>query len=341
MRGRSPSSAESPPTSPSKDGTSPPQCLDVDACAPAGVPVTFSEFPELAETAEPQSLEIPCGLSGRIDPPGDEDRFSFSVAKGAVCEIVATGARHGSRIDPWIKLQDKDGKELASNDDHGGSTEARLVWTAPDDGTFTVVVGDLTQRGGPEFYYHLTIAPPTPAATASICQPLTETRGRKVRRPENHRHLHPRIPKQTQARRQMPSRRHRGARSQRPRKRRRRHVEAHRPGHRPRSLTAISTRAPRRRIVEGIPRPLFHGLDLRRQRRPSRLPPAPHQFHRQTLAHHHRSTPARTRSRHRHHPHRPKARTVRAIPSRSGSLTIEPPSESRPHPHSVNICTLL
>ena len=48
------------------------------------------------------------------------------------------------------------------------ATEAGLVWTAPDDGTFTVVVSDLTQRGGPEFYYHLTIAPPTPAATASI-----------------------------------------------------------------------------------------------------------------------------------------------------------------------------
>jgi len=82
--------------------------------------------------------------------------------------LTLTGRQHGSEIDPWLKIRDADGKELASGDDDGGSLEPRLVWSPPADGTYTAVVGDVTQRGGPEFFYRLSVAPATPSVSASI-----------------------------------------------------------------------------------------------------------------------------------------------------------------------------
>ena len=142
--------------------------VEIDDQSPPSFPVTFSDIPELTETAEPQTLAVPSAVSGRINPAGNEDRFAFVAAKGDVLILAVTGTGQGSSIDPWLKVLDKDGKELASNDDDGGSSESRIVWTAPADGTFTAVVAERTQRGGNEFYYRLSINKAAPAVTASI-----------------------------------------------------------------------------------------------------------------------------------------------------------------------------
>jgi len=142
--------------------------LEIDDAARPPFPVTFSDLPELTEAMEPQTLEIPSAVSGRIIAASDEDRFAFAAAKDSVIELTVTGPRHGSAIDAWLKVLDKDGKELASNDDDGGSSEPRIIWTPPADGTYTAVVGDLTQRGGNEFFYRLMITRPAPVVSASI-----------------------------------------------------------------------------------------------------------------------------------------------------------------------------
>ena len=141
--------------------------VEIAETVPPAYPVTFSDVPEVVETTELQTLIVPSAVSGRIEATGSEDRYQFTVTKDARLELSVTGPRYGSEIDAWLKVRDPEGKELATNDDEGGSTEARLSWTVPADGTYTVAVGDLTQRGGRDFYYRLLIAPAVPAVSAA------------------------------------------------------------------------------------------------------------------------------------------------------------------------------
>lgn len=142
--------------------------MEIDHTAPPAFPVVFSEVPELTESPEPPPLAPPAAVSGRIETPGGEDRHPFAASKDSVLELTVTGRRQGSEIDPWLKVRDSEGKELAAADDDGGSLEPRIVWTAPADGTYTAVVGDLTQRGGAGFFYRLLVTPAAPAATATV-----------------------------------------------------------------------------------------------------------------------------------------------------------------------------
>ncbi len=140
---------------------------EIGGTVPPAFPVTFSDVPEVVETTELQTLIVPSAVSGRIEAAGSEDRYQFTATKDARLELSVTGPRYGSEIDAWLKVRDPEGKELATNDDEGGSTEARLSWTVPADSTYTVAVGDLTQRGGRDFYYRLLIAPAVPAVSAA------------------------------------------------------------------------------------------------------------------------------------------------------------------------------
>ncbi len=141
---------------------------EIDDNAPPQFPVTFSDVLELTETAEPQTLSIPSAVSGRIIGVAHEDQYTFTATKDLAVELSVTGPTLGSAIDARLKVLNKDGKELASNDDSGGSSEPKLVWTPPADGIFTAAIGDLTQRGGDAFFYRLQITTVTPGATATI-----------------------------------------------------------------------------------------------------------------------------------------------------------------------------
>ncbi len=140
---------------------------EIEESVPSAFPVIFSDVPEVSETPESQTMIVPSAVSGRIEAAGSEDRYQFTATKDLKLELSVTGPRYGSEIDAWLKVRDPEGKELATNDDEGGSTEARLSWTVPADGTYTAAVGDLTQRGGRDFYYRLLITPAVPAVSAA------------------------------------------------------------------------------------------------------------------------------------------------------------------------------
>ena len=140
----------------------------IDSASPPVFPVTFSHVPEFIEIAEPQLLAIPSGLSGRIGTPGEEDRFSFTATKDTKLVFSVKGPTIGSMMDPWLKILNKDGKQLAIDDDAAGRSEPRIVWAAPADATYTVVLGEVTSRGGADFFYHLVIVNASPSVSASI-----------------------------------------------------------------------------------------------------------------------------------------------------------------------------
>jgi hypothetical protein len=144
--------------------------MEIEEASTLPFPMTFSDIPELTETAEPQSLTIPSAISGRIDPPGDEDQFTFTTTKDTALELSLNDPSNSSSMDGWLKIRNAEGKELATNDDAGGTNDPKILWTAPADGTYSAVVGEVTQRGGKDFIYRLQLQPAIPTVTATIAE---------------------------------------------------------------------------------------------------------------------------------------------------------------------------
>jgi hypothetical protein len=136
--------------------------------------VIVSDMPEGMEK-EPndsltaaQSVEVPGGITGRIDRANDEDLFLFNAVKGRAYEFKVTAARIGSPLDGWLQVRNKDGKELARNDDANGFRDPELTWTAPADGAYAVVIGDVSHQGGDGFIYRLAISEAVPSVNGTV-----------------------------------------------------------------------------------------------------------------------------------------------------------------------------
>jgi hypothetical protein len=133
----------------------------------------LGDGPELAEPESggwPESsppLGIPVGVTGRVARPGEEDAYRFTATKGDVLVLNARAVGLASPLDLHLRIEDESGKQLAGDDDAGGSHDPQLAWTSPADGVYRVVVGDLNRRGGQDYVYRLTLRWPAPAVTAA------------------------------------------------------------------------------------------------------------------------------------------------------------------------------
>jgi hypothetical protein len=86
------------------------------------------------------------------------DRYTLSATKGSVFRIGVEAAKFHSPVDPSIAVVAEDGKELARNDDLLGTTDAAVDFTAPADGTYTVVVTDFSgTEPSPTHLYRLVV----------------------------------------------------------------------------------------------------------------------------------------------------------------------------------------
>ena len=114
---------------------------------------------------EAMPLDVPSAITGCIDKPGDEDRFTFSAKKSDKLLLEVQSASLGFPLDARLKIEDAKGKELAKKDDRV-SADPALEWTAPEDGTFFAVVGNVLHRGGRDYLYRLSISRAGPAVKA-------------------------------------------------------------------------------------------------------------------------------------------------------------------------------
>lgn len=85
---------------------------------------------------------------GNGDYPGDLDWFTLDLDEGETVRVTVSS----TNIDPdvTIDLADNVGEELAYDDDSGGGvlgTDAEVEFTAPETGTFLVVIGDVGAVG--------------------------------------------------------------------------------------------------------------------------------------------------------------------------------------------------
>ena len=78
-------------------------------------------LPELREPADPSASPVravaPVVFNGRIDPPGDEDRFVLAVTAGQRLHIAVEASKYGSALDGVLQVLGAKGAVIANADD--------------------------------------------------------------------------------------------------------------------------------------------------------------------------------------------------------------------------------
>ena len=127
------------------------------------VPFATAVETEPNDPARPQAIASTVALSGRIDPPGDQDTFRISLRKGDKRLFRVESRALGRPLDPVLRVLDPGGKILAESDDSGrNSRDLERSFTAPADGEYRLLVRDLNGQGGPRFAYLLSVLEPQP-----------------------------------------------------------------------------------------------------------------------------------------------------------------------------------
>jgi hypothetical protein len=112
----------------------------------------------------------PVVVNGRIRAPGEVDVYRFEGQRGQTICLEIQARRLGSPLDSGLALLDRQGVTLGENDDikdpgQGLLThvaDSELVCELPTNGSYTVRVFDTEGRGGLDYAYRLSLAPPAP-----------------------------------------------------------------------------------------------------------------------------------------------------------------------------------
>lgn len=128
------------------------------------IPVTIAAD---SDSASPLPA-MPCNVDGTFTR-FTRNRFTFHATAKSKILFDLLGRRIGSRIDGEIRILDKTGKEIAENDDGIVlSKDARLEFTSPADGEYTLEVRNVEEITGPDCFYRLKATPVTPDFQISI-----------------------------------------------------------------------------------------------------------------------------------------------------------------------------
>lgn len=131
------------------------------------VPVVLTDLPTVVESSQEnntpetsQPVDIPSGVSGRIESPADLDCYSFTAKKGERFSFEVVAHRQQSALDSRLRILNAQGKQLTENDDlklykRTFSDSWIENWAAPADGQYTLEIGDLHLRGGADFVYFI------------------------------------------------------------------------------------------------------------------------------------------------------------------------------------------
>ncbi|MCO6453969.1 MAG: hypothetical protein J5I93_01530 [Pirellulaceae bacterium] len=131
-------------------------------------------MPSLAATggtlAEPQEIPLPATVGGRLTAERSGHAFRFLAGKGQALRISADSFALGYPLDPKFVILDESGKQVAEADDTNRQRDASLVFRAPAEGPYRVLVGDLHGQHGQRFVYRLTLEPVEPDAALTVAQ---------------------------------------------------------------------------------------------------------------------------------------------------------------------------
>lgn len=120
------------------------------------------------DATQPQPLELPITVSGRLDPAGDMDAYRFRAKAGEALFFRVESRSLGCQADPVLTLTDAEGKVLGRVDDSQSGPDAELNYTAAAEGELRLLVSDLHRRGGFRYVYRLTARAATPDFALSL-----------------------------------------------------------------------------------------------------------------------------------------------------------------------------
>jgi hypothetical protein len=139
-----------------------------------GFPFAVSDYPSVRAAAT-QRVTTPVSIDGRIATPGASQWFTFAVQKGERLVFDVQARRLGSPLDSVLNLYDARKNQLAENDDWidplspiPHNADSHLIYTFNNAGDYLLRIRDIQGKGGDEYAYRLTIAPPRPDFTLRI-----------------------------------------------------------------------------------------------------------------------------------------------------------------------------
>ena len=105
--------------------------------------------------ATAQRVTLPVAVDGACAERGS-DFFVFAARAGQRVSVDVVAQRLGSALDPWVRLLDARGRELAFNEDSpGAGADARLTHVVAADGDYVVQLRDSRHLGGEAHRYRL------------------------------------------------------------------------------------------------------------------------------------------------------------------------------------------
>jgi hypothetical protein len=146
--------------------------IGASAAKPEAIPEIQEREPNDGEL-QIQQIAPPAILTGTIHRAGEVDRFQFQVQPGtALAFEFETPQAHPPIFNPWLKIRDAKGVEMASNlfQEYGGdgieinkALERKTTYSFERGGTYTLEIRNLAAREGrPEFSYRLLVRPQVP-----------------------------------------------------------------------------------------------------------------------------------------------------------------------------------
>jgi hypothetical protein len=121
-------------------------------------------------------------IGGIISGANDSDRFAIEMKTGQRLQARIFSKSLGLPLDPAIKIEGPDGKQMAENDDYNALPDPLIQWTAAVDGPHQIIVSDTLQQGGPRHHYVLEITTPEPELeiTLADAKPIVLAAGESI-----------------------------------------------------------------------------------------------------------------------------------------------------------------
>jgi hypothetical protein len=108
------------------------------------------------EAAKANRVPVPGSVTARFEQKGDNDFFVFTLKKGVRYTLEAQTHELGSPTEVYMTLHDAKGAQLQASNPMQG---ARLDFTPPADGDYTLHVEHLHLWGGPDEVYRVLVVP--------------------------------------------------------------------------------------------------------------------------------------------------------------------------------------
>ena len=136
-------------------------------------PFSIGSLAEMAEsepndsTDKANTVQTPITINGKIDKPGDVDRFSFEIKTPQFLVFEVEALRLSSELDALLTLYGAENDQVLAVNDDARRSDARIEQNFTQAGKYSIAIRDLNNRGGSAYSYRLNIRPLEPNFTLS------------------------------------------------------------------------------------------------------------------------------------------------------------------------------